>query len=69
MRRKSGKSEKIVVLMETFMGLLLNIDLRNPKKNGNCHRCGIYEHFARECIAPHPIQENKVSATSQPSAK
>jgi hypothetical protein len=32
MRRKSGKSEKIVVLMEPFMGLLLKLDLRNPKK-------------------------------------
>jgi len=32
MRRKSGKSEKIMVLMEPFMGLLLNLDLRNPKK-------------------------------------
>jgi hypothetical protein len=32
MRRKSGKSEKIKVLMEPSMGLLLNLHLRNPKE-------------------------------------
>jgi hypothetical protein len=41
------------------MGLVLNLHLRNPKEMKN-YRCGIYGHFAKKCMAPHPTQENNV---------
>lgn len=60
MKRKSGKSEKDNSFHGIFYGSISKSTFKKFKRNGNCHRCGIYRQFARECIAPHLIQESNV---------
>jgi hypothetical protein len=62
MRRKNDKNEEDYGSLGAFYG-------STSKRNEKYYRCGIYGHFAKKCMAPHPTQEKKCCATSQASAK
>ncbi len=60
MRRKNDKNEEDNGSLRTFYGSISKSTFKKSKRNEKYYRCGIYGHFAKTCMAPHPIQENNV---------
>jgi hypothetical protein len=60
MRRKNDKYEEDYGFLGAFYGSISKSRFKKSKTNEKYYRCGIYGHFTKKCMAPHPTQENNV---------